>query len=145
MVKLAVNSIVFDDNRPVDGVEIKVTLDVLKNIIIQQSGTINQQNETIAEQAQDITRLDHLVKLLQKAVFGQKSERIIDAEEEVQGVFADLLKEYHQRSHSESFHSAFKRVYGEVRKVNYTARFVQITARIILHNFRRLSYFVRAN
>jgi len=55
------------------------------------------------------------------------------------------LKEYHQRSHSESFHSAFKRVYGEVRKVNYTARFVQITARIILHNFRRLSYFSRCN
>jgi len=55
------------------------------------------------------------------------------------------LKEYHQRSHSESFHSAFKRVYGEVRKVNYTARFVQITARIILHNFRRLSYFARCN
>jgi transposase len=51
------------------------------------------------------------------------------------------LKEYHQRSHCESFHSAFKRVYGEVRKINYTARFVQITARIILHNFRRLSYF----
>jgi transposase len=55
------------------------------------------------------------------------------------------LKEYHQRSHSESFHSAFKRVYGEVTKVNYTARFVQVTARIILHNFRRLSYFARAN
>lgn len=55
------------------------------------------------------------------------------------------LKEYHQRSHSESFHSAFKRVYGEVRKINYTARFVQITARIILHNFRRLSYFARCN
>lgn len=55
------------------------------------------------------------------------------------------LKEYHQRSHSESFHSAFKRVYGEVTKINYTARFVQITARIILHNFRRLSYFSRCN
>lgn len=53
------------------------------------------------------------------------------------------LKEYHQRSHSESFNSAFKRVYGEIRKINYTARFVQITARIILHNFRRLSYFNR--
>jgi transposase len=53
------------------------------------------------------------------------------------------LKEYHQRSHSESFHSAFKRVYGNVTKVNYTARFVQITARIILHNFRRMSYFAR--
>lgn len=55
------------------------------------------------------------------------------------------LKEYHQRSHSESFHSAFKRVYGLLTKVNYTARFVQVTARIILHNFRRLSYFARAN
>jgi len=41
------------------------------------------------------------------------------------------LKEYHQRSHTESFHSAFKRVYGQVTKINYTARFVQITARII--------------
>lgn len=55
------------------------------------------------------------------------------------------LKEYHQRSHSESFHSAFKRVYGHITKINYTARFVQVTARIILHNFRRLSYFARAN
>lgn len=55
------------------------------------------------------------------------------------------LKEYHQRSHSESFNSSFKRVYGEIRKINYTARFVQITARIILHNFRRLSYFARCN
>ncbi len=55
------------------------------------------------------------------------------------------LKEYHQRSHTESFHSAFKRVYGEVRKINYTARFAQITARIILHNFRRLSYFARCD
>ena len=55
------------------------------------------------------------------------------------------LKEYHQRSHSESFHSAFKRDYGVVRKVNYAARFVQITARIILHNFIRLSYFNDCN
>jgi len=57
----------------------------------------------------------------------------------------DWLREYHQRSHTESFHSAFKRVYGGVTKINYTARFVQITARIILHNFRRLSYFKRDN
>ena len=53
------------------------------------------------------------------------------------------LKEYHQRSHCESFHSAFKRVYGEVTKIKYSARLIQITARIILHNFRRLSYFNR--
>ncbi|MDP2946675.1 MAG: hypothetical protein Q8N88_01035 [Nanoarchaeota archaeon] len=51
------------------------------------------------------------------------------------------LKEFHQRSHSESFHSAFKRVYGRITKINSSARFTQITARIILHNFRRLLYF----
>jgi len=55
------------------------------------------------------------------------------------------LKEYHQRSHSESFHSAFKRVYGNITKINPAARFTQVTARIILHNFRRLSYFARVN
>lgn len=55
------------------------------------------------------------------------------------------LKEYHQRSHTESFHSAFKRVYGRIRKINPIARFVQICARIILHNFRRMSYFNRCD
>jgi transposase len=54
------------------------------------------------------------------------------------------LKEYHQRSHCESFHSSFKREFGLMTKINPAARFVQITARIILHNFRRLSYFSRA-
>lgn len=53
------------------------------------------------------------------------------------------LNEYHQRSHCESFHSSFEREFGLVTKINPTARFVQITARIILHNFRRLSYFAR--
>lgn len=51
------------------------------------------------------------------------------------------LKEYHQRSHCESFHSAFKRVYGIVTKVKYASRLGQIIARIILHNQRRLAYF----
>jgi transposase len=54
------------------------------------------------------------------------------------------LKEYHQRSHCESFHSSFKRVFGLVTKVRYSCRFAQITARIILHNLQRLSYFARA-
>jgi len=53
------------------------------------------------------------------------------------------LTEYYQRVHCESFHSAFKRVYGIVRKVRYHSKFVQITARIILHNRARLSYFKR--
>jgi transposase len=57
----------------------------------------------------------------------------------------EWLKEYHQRSHIESFHSAFKRVYGIITKIRYQARLTQITARIILHNFRRLSYFRRVD
>lgn len=54
------------------------------------------------------------------------------------------LIEYHQRSHTESFHSSFKRVFGIVTKVRSSCRFSQITARIILHNFRRMSYFAKA-
>jgi transposase len=96
MVKSAVNSIVSDTSRSVDGTVFEATPDVLKNIIMQQATTINQQSETIKVQKQNIARLDHLVKLLQKAVFGQKSERIIETEEEAQGVFADLLKEYYE-------------------------------------------------
>lgn len=53
------------------------------------------------------------------------------------------LVEYHQRSHSESFHSAFKRVYGIMTKIRPSCRLAQVTARIILHNFRRLSYFAK--
>ena len=51
------------------------------------------------------------------------------------------LTEYYQRVHSESFHSAFKRVYGFISKVRVHSKFVQVSARIILHNRARLSYF----
>jgi transposase len=51
------------------------------------------------------------------------------------------LTEYHQRSHSESFHASFKRVYGMITKRKVTSKLSQVTARIILHNRRRLSYF----
>lgn len=51
------------------------------------------------------------------------------------------LEEYYMRVHCESFHSAFKRVFGIIRKTRAHSKFVQVTARIILHNFRRLSYF----
>ena len=53
----------------------------------------------------------------------------------------DWLIEYHQRSHSESFHSSFKRINGPVTKRRPTSQLAQITARIILHNRRKLSYF----
>ena len=53
------------------------------------------------------------------------------------------LSEYYLRVHSESFHSAFKRVYGILTKTRNHSKFVQVIARIILHNRARLSYFNR--
>ena len=53
----------------------------------------------------------------------------------------DWLIEYHQRSHSESFHSSFKRTNGPVTKRRPISQLAQITARIVLHNRRKLSYF----
>ena len=53
----------------------------------------------------------------------------------------EWLQEYYQRSHCESFHSAFKRTFGIIRKTRPHSKFVQVTARIILHNRARLSYF----
>lgn len=53
------------------------------------------------------------------------------------------LIEYHQRSHTESFHSSFKRDFGILTKHRFSCKFTQVCARIIIHNFRRLSYFNR--
>jgi len=53
------------------------------------------------------------------------------------------LIEYHQRSHTESFHSSFKRTFGIITKLRFSCKFTQICARIIIHNHRRLSYFNR--
>jgi len=53
------------------------------------------------------------------------------------------LINYHQRSHTESFHSSFKRTFGIVTKLKFCSKFTQICARIIIHNHRRLSYFER--
>ena len=54
-----------------------------------------------------------------------------------------LLTEYHMRSHSESFHSSFKTRYGMITKRRLASILSQVTARIILHNRRRLAYFNR--
>lgn len=51
------------------------------------------------------------------------------------------LTEYHQRSHSESFHSSFKQCFGPVTKRRPTCIITQVTARIILHNRKKQSYF----
>ena len=53
------------------------------------------------------------------------------------------LREYHQRSHTESFHSSFKRVFGILTKRRTLAKIAQITARIILHNHCRQAYFAK--
>jgi transposase len=51
------------------------------------------------------------------------------------------LTEYHQRSHSESFHASFKSKNKLLMKRRPMCQLSQTTARIILHNRRRLSYF----
>jgi len=51
------------------------------------------------------------------------------------------LREYHTRSHSESFHSSFKRRNGIITKRNPLSKLVQTTARIIIHNKRRQIYY----
>lgn len=53
------------------------------------------------------------------------------------------LKEYHIRSHSESFHSSLKRRNKPLSKRREARLISQITARIILHNIRRLSYSIK--
>jgi len=53
----------------------------------------------------------------------------------------EWLKIYHQRSHTESFHSSFKRTFGIITKLKFCSKFSQVCARIIIHNFRRLNYF----
>src|SRR3989344_52415 len=45
----------------------------------------------------------------------------------------EWLKEYHQRSHCESFHSSFKRKNKPLMKNNSISRLTQLTARIIIH------------
>lgn len=51
------------------------------------------------------------------------------------------LTEYHQRSHSESFHSSFKRKNRLLMKRRSLAQLTQVLARIIIHNNRKIAYF----
>jgi len=53
------------------------------------------------------------------------------------------LKTYHQRSHTESFHSSFKRKNKPLMKFNPFSKLVQLTARIIIHNLRKQNYYSR--
>ena len=53
------------------------------------------------------------------------------------------LTEYHIRSHSESFHASFKTKNRLITKRRFLSKLNQVTARIILHNRRKLAYFNR--
>ena len=55
----------------------------------------------------------------------------------------EWLKNYHQRSHTESFHSSFKRKNRIFMKNNPLAKLIQLTARIIIHNLRKQNYYSR--
>ena len=78
-------------------------------------------------------------------VYPIKSNKINGAEdwrEMYMEFFTDVilwLREYYLRVHTESFHSAFKRVFGIITKVRPHSKFVQVIARIILHKRARLS------
>lgn len=136
--------------------------EIVQAFDISGKGECEVMKELIREVSGDSIRLDsgfndrELTKLIEGLFMTPyiypKSNNNLNGEDSWKDMYLEFfldiyswLKEYHQRSHSESFNSAFKRVYGEVRKINYAARFVQITARIILHNFRRLSYFNRCS
>lgn len=53
----------------------------------------------------------------------------------------EWLREYHQRSHCESFHSSLKRKNKPLLKHNPISRLTQLTARIIIHNLRKWNYY----
>ncbi len=78
MVKSIENSVNIDAGRPTKEAAFLSCTEELKALIEQQAETINRQA--------------HTIKILQKALFGQKSEKIID-EDERQGVFEEILRE----------------------------------------------------
>lgn len=55
----------------------------------------------------------------------------------------EWLRNYHQRSHCESFHSSFKRKNKVFMKINPMSKLIQLTARIIIHNLRKQNYYSR--
>ncbi len=54
------------------------------------------------------------------------------------------LREYHIRSHTESFHSSIKRIFGIVTKILDSSIYTQVLCRIIHNNRRKTNYFMLA-
>lgn len=67
-------------------------IEELKTLVARQAEIIARQGETIARQEEIIARQEHTIRVLQKAVFGPKSEKIIDTDER-QCVFEEILEE----------------------------------------------------
>jgi transposase len=65
---------------------------------------------------------------------------LIQLIENVQG----WLREYHIRSHTESFHSSFKRIFGIVTKRLDDTIYTQVLVRVIHNNRRKINYFCLA-
>lgn len=51
------------------------------------------------------------------------------------------LREYHIRSHTESFYSSFKRIFGIVTKRLDDTIYTQVLVRIIHNNRRKVNHF----
>jgi len=96
----------------------------------------------------DRTLVSEISNLGMKPYIFPKKNNVINGNIYWQKMYLDFyndtigwLIKYHQRSHTESFHSAFKRTFGIITKLKFCSKFTQICARIIIHNHRRLSYF----
>ncbi len=86
MVKIAKN-LAKSESHPGSEAALFLCIEELKNIIAKQSETIARQEQTI--------------KLLQKALFGQRSEKVIDIDER-QGVFETILNEVNELNPEDS-------------------------------------------
>lgn len=119
---------------------------------------LHAMHELITQVIGDSLRLDagfndrelvkKIVELKMTPYVFPKKNNILNGDSTWKNMYLDLLfgvmqwlTEYHQRSHSESFHASFKQCFGIVTKRRPTCMIAQITARIILHNRKRRSYF----
>ena len=78
MVKSVIKSVDSEDAASGREAALLFANEQLQNNVSQLSGTV--------------TRQERMIKMLQKALFGQKSEKIIDTDER-QGVFEEILRE----------------------------------------------------
>ena len=83
----------------ITGFMLYLSMGIFSNIPVQTEADkatmlliIEEQKNLIEKLTETIARQEHTIKLLQKALFGQKSEKIIDNDER-QGVFEDILNE----------------------------------------------------